>query len=758
MKSSTREIKNLLPSKGFQSNQSNSSKSSTKTKVTQRDQGEKVRPMKSSTREIKNLLPSKGFQSNQSNSSKSSTKTKVTQRDQGEKVRPMKSLTREIKNLLPSKGFQSNQSNSSKRKTSSREKYEPNFEPTYKRKDPTFMIENEEDDLTDMNPVDQSFGQLLSCLEQNIGKESGKLDNQQEDLIKSLQSIGNPDPKSQKAIDRMPEHERKRYNDATTKEYEGMKAKDVMEFVRMTDIPKNTKIYICIVNWVTKYVLGVYQKTKCRICFGGHHYVKTFTDCFAPTVNFSTVLIMLCLSAMFGWYVGSLDYAQAYLNAEIDEECFLRAPEFLREYDTDGIEFIWRLKKVIYGHPKGSRLWAECLHHKLIQLGFTQLATDQCVYAKWTKWNLDDLNDDSYFVFVLIHSDDLIVISNKKKIMLKEKDKLLKAFEGVDQGILKSFCGVEIDISDSKISLSMNYYWRKVMKKFGIAEYEKEERPLKSKINKNDCPKTPDEKTKRTYLQIIGSIIFGFTHCRLDLAFPVGMLTRVMHAPTEHHLKQLMDLLKYINATIDWKLNFFRDLSVYYGMDLIFFGHCDSSHADDESTCRSTGGYFFFLRRGQGCISSKSGQTPDVALSSTEAETIWACNAATHGAFIKQFLDELKIFRQTSFELMEDSQPAINAQRKNVSQSRFRHIKIKYHYIRQLISEGWCKLVKISTKDQVADIATKILSTNTVKYFSNIVLGTVDQSLYVYDPYYDIPSNDWGVVSGSVYQYQYTVE
>jgi hypothetical protein len=215
-----------------------------------------------------------------------------------------------------------------------------------------------------------------------------------------------------------------------------------------------------------------------------------------------------------------------------------------------------------------------------------------------------------------------------------------------------------------------------------------------------------------------------------------------------------MDLLKYINATMDWGLNFFRDLTVYYGMDLTFFGYCDSSHADDATTSKSTGGYFFFLREGQGCISSKSGQTPDVALSSTEAETIWACNAATQGAFIKQFLDELKIFRTTSFELKEDSQPAINAQRKNVSQSRFRHIRIKYHYIRQLLSEGWCKLVKISTKVQVADMATKILSTDTVKYFSNIVLGiTADQSLYVYVYDYDIdtPFNDWGVVSEPSY-------
>jgi hypothetical protein len=93
-------------------------------------------------------------------------------------------------------------------------------------------------------------------------------------------------------------------------------------------------------------------------------------------------------------------------------------------------------------------------------------------------------------------------------------------------------------------------------------------------------------------------------------------------------------------------------------MNFVFFGYCDSSHTDGLDTSRSTGGYFFFLRKGQGFISSKSGRTSDVALSSTEAETIWACNAATQGTFVKQFLNELKIFGTTSFELMEDSQPA----------------------------------------------------------------------------------------------------
>jgi hypothetical protein len=338
-------------------------------------------------------------------------------------------------------------------------------------------------------------------------------------------------------------------------------------------------------------------------------------------------------------------------------------------------------------------------------------------------------------------------MSNLKDMMLQEKEKLLSAFEGVDQGTLRSFCGVEIDISASGIFLSMNYYWTKVMERFKISKDQKADKPLKTKINKTDCPETTNEERKNTYLQIIGSIIFGFTHCRLDLAFPIGMLTRVMHSPSETHLKQLIDLLKYINATANWGLNYFRDYTVKYGMDFIFFGYCDSSHGDDLATFRSTGGYFFFLRKGQACISSKSGQTPDVALSSTEAETIWACCAATQGAFIKQFLDELKIFGKTSFELMEDSQPAINAQKKNVSQSRFRHIKIKWHYIRQLLSEGWCTMVKINTKNQIADMATKILTSDTVRYFSNIVLGSVDvdQSLNVHGN--DTPYNDWGVVS-----------
>jgi hypothetical protein len=389
------------------------------------------------------------------------------------------------------------------------------------------------------------------------------------------------------------------------------------------------------------------------------------------------------------------------------------------------------LKKAIYGHPKASRLWAECLHKKLLDLGYTQFLTDQCVYGRWTEWTATEIKDNtipakSSFIFLLIHSDDIIIASHDSVLMNSAKAELLAAFEGTDNGNLTSFCGVEIKTSDDHISLSMEYYWDKLMQKFSVKSDEVEHSPLKTKIKRSECPNVPDDSLKTSYLQIIGSIIYGYTHCRLDLAFPVNMLTRVMHSPAELHYNLLQKLLRYINGTKNWTLNYYKDCTVYYGMDFVFFLNVDAAHADDDESHRSTGGWFLFLRRGQGAVAAKSGQTKDVPLSSTESETIWGSNAAMQGAFVKQFLDETRLFKSVSFELHEDSQPMINAQKRNVSQSRFKHMRTKHHYLRKLIFDGWCKLIKISTKTNTADMTTKILPASTVSVFSKIVLGLHD--------------------------------
>jgi hypothetical protein len=197
---------------------------------------------------------------------------------------------------------------------------------------------------------------LMSCMEASIDEETVLLKELElltacatsdgyEDLL--MPTIINdhginldiPDPKSQSEIDRMDPNDAIRFNDATLSEVKGMKSKNVFVNTTMEDLPLGTKVYESVVNWTSKTNLGVYVKTKCRICFGGHRYDKSYSDTFAPTVNFCTVLVIICLSAMFGWAMGSLDYSQAYLNADIDEICVMRAPISVREYSPNGKEF-----------------------------------------------------------------------------------------------------------------------------------------------------------------------------------------------------------------------------------------------------------------------------------------------------------------------------------------------------------------------------------------------------------------------------------
>ena len=195
-------------------------------------------------------------------------------------------------------------------------------------------------------------------------------------------------------------------------------------------------LYNASVMWTTKFINGAYDKTKCRSCFAGHTFDKTHTDCYAPVAKFISVLIVLCLSAMHGWYLTGLDFEMAYLNAELDVPCYMRAPTCMKEYDAAGHELYWKCTSCIYGHPASGALWAQLLAKRLREKGFQQLLTDQCVFTIW--------EDDFTFTIVAVNVDDCILASNSRAYGDKIRAELLSMFPGKDLGRLDAFCGMQI--------------------------------------------------------------------------------------------------------------------------------------------------------------------------------------------------------------------------------------------------------------------------------------------------------------------------
>jgi len=85
----------------------------------------------------------------------------------------------------------------------------------------------------------------------------------------------------------------------------------------------------------------------------------------------------------------------------------------------------------------------------------------------------------------------------------------------------------------------------------------------------------------------------------------------------------------------------------------------------------------------------------------TEAfkEAIWM-----HG-----LINDLGIL-QEHIDVFCDSQSAICLSKNQVHHARTKHIDVRFHFIREIISKGDIRLLKIGTADNPADMLTKVIA------------------------------------------------
>nr|GEX26508.1 retrovirus-related Pol polyprotein from transposon TNT 1-94 [Tanacetum cinerariifolium] len=205
----------------------------------------------------------------------------------------------------------------------------------------------------------------------------------------------------------------------------------------------------------------------------------------------------------------------------------------------------------------------------------------------------------------------------------------------------------------------------------------------KSKLDEDKEGKVVDPSH---YCGMIGTLLY-LTASRLDLQFAICMCARYQAWPTEKH-----------------------DSSV------ALTAFADADHAGCQDTRRNTSGSVQFL--GERLISWSSKWQKSATISSTEAEYIALSGCCAQILWMRSQLSEYGL-GFNKILMYCDNKSVIALCCNNVQHSRYKHIDIKYHFIKEHVENGVIKLYFVNTQYQLADLFTKALGRDRIEFLIN---------------------------------------
>jgi transposase InsO family protein len=484
-------------------------------------------------------------------------------------------------------------------------------------------------------------------------------------------------------------------------------------------LPEGTRPISCV--WVYKYKLltetptdnkwvirtlpdGRMIRYKARLCVRGNQQLKgiDFHDTYAPVIRGEIVRLLIALLVEDSELVAEqMDAVTAFLNGNLSENIFMQSPQGY----SSRARFV-KLLKSLYGLRQAPHEWFKVIDNYLLSIGFTKIKSTTCLYLR---------RSGSRFVIVGLYVDDFPIIGHPELVM-ETKQALSRRFSMSDLGRLHEFIGVEIArlpqtdtafIHQSKLIDS-------ILKISGMERSRPYPTPAAAevKLSKDMSPKSDAdreyvrrEQEHVSYRAIIGKLLYlRFT--RPDILFALGQLCKFVSDPGPEHFKALKRLLRYLAGTRSFGILYRRNSAAgASSMQLDAFS--DSDWAGDVDNRRSTTGFLFRINGNPISFSSKQQNT--VALSSCEAETVAAGNAATECLWLRDLLSELGFAQPVPTVISQDNEGAVAFACNETNHSKMKHIALRQSFLRELVLDKVIKPHLVKTTQNLADIFTKPL-------------------------------------------------
>jgi hypothetical protein len=519
-----------------------------------------------------------------------------------------------------------------------------------------------------------------------------------------------PPPDFWSQMKRHPEHNG--FKTAADAEIESLKRKGTFEFI---DYPEGEQILP--LKWVFTYKLddaGYLIRHKARICVRGDLQNHSGEDIYAATGAYRSFRILMALVCAFGLLCHQIDFKNAFINADMDEEIYTACPP---GYGQPGK--VWRLLKALYGLRKSPKLWFNELVSFLRSLGFEYCPDEPCIL----------INQDTHLILFL-YVDDLLVIAQPEYLQqVKDFKAAMHSKYGIqDLGEAKTFLNIRIlrDIKAKKLWICQDGYIDKLCVKFGIDKSQRVTSPLISSYRAQPFEGQSTMQQMSEMQEKVGSILYAAVVSRPDISFAASQLSQFALNPSAEHLRYVDRVLAYLQATRYYAIEFSGSIAEEETIDnTVFQASSDASFADDPKTRRSTQGYLMKLFSGP--IMWQSSKQKTVTTSTTEAELLSLSNTARETIALYRLFAQIQFDPELQPSILCDNQQTVGLIQKERPQltTKLKHVDIHNYWLRQVYQQGKIAVQWVSTTDMPSDGFTKPLSAEKHAHFVK-QLGLVD--------------------------------
>jgi len=144
-----------------------------------------------------------------------------------------------------------------------------------------------------------------------------------------------------------------------TKEYNMLKECGVFEVVpRLLDKNIVGSKWVFAIKWNEDETIE--KQKACTVAKGYTQVIEEdYEETYASVVRLESVQLICTIAAARNLTLWQVDFVSAFLNSDSAYKVYMEQP---KGFEKGGLDYVWKLKKTLYGTIQGAHNWAENLN------------------------------------------------------------------------------------------------------------------------------------------------------------------------------------------------------------------------------------------------------------------------------------------------------------------------------------------------------------------------------------------------------------